>query len=232
MTSWEVPLRGAGWRGASAPSRSDPWSQYQQQRVIWHTARVSASEWTAHRAAFGGYEAPLSTPQWVDASPSGIAWQQPAHVRWNGASDRASPSGHGPPASRGVDVKHGSYARYLHRLKAEGPLRRDPVPASFGSTPLATSGPPVRGGKTLLTALGTSACPCSAGPSAPSSGPLPLPWVAPVPVPPPSPCAPPLCPLSTPLRASTLPQQMTSSTWDTFCTAQADWDQQFVLPRA
>ena len=95
-------------------------------------------------------------------------YQQPsadyANVNWNQYSDRALPGNsmvskitivpsHGnstkssitrlrpgslKPGGKGVDIKHGSYDRYLARLKGKGPLRTQAVPASA----------PLRGNKT------------------------------------------------------------------------------------
>jgi hypothetical protein len=84
-------------------------------------------------------------------------------VNWNQMSDRVSPSNsnilsinvipsHGNstrssitrerpgsqrPGGKGVDIKHGSYARYLDRLKGKGPLKTS-----------VNSSTPVKGNKT------------------------------------------------------------------------------------
>jgi hypothetical protein len=82
-----------------------------------------------------------------------VVYQQPSSsyngVNWNQMSDRALPAnslvsnitvvpsrgnstrssltrdrpGSQAPGGKGVDMKHGSYARYLARLKGKGPLR-------------------------------------------------------------------------------------------------------------
>jgi hypothetical protein len=93
-------------------------------------------------------------------------YQQPnasyANVNWNQYSDRALPGnslvsnitivpsrgnstkssitrlrpGSLKPGGKGVDIKHGSYDRYLARLKGKGPLRTQTVtktPALYGA---------------------------------------------------------------------------------------------------
>ena len=103
------------------------------QKRMWNTVRVPASEYTMNLGSLTVYQPPtLSTG-----------------VNWNQMSDRALPSNsnittkvvvpsHGNstkfsitkerpgsqrPGGTGVDIKHGSYARYLARLKGKGPLR-------------------------------------------------------------------------------------------------------------
>ena len=103
------------------------------QKRMWNTVRVPASEYTMNLKSLIVYQQPtLSTG-----------------VNWNQMSDRALPSNsniankvtvpsHGNsikysttkerpgsqrPGGIGVDVKHGSYVRYLARLKGKGPLR-------------------------------------------------------------------------------------------------------------
>lgn len=98
-------------------------------------------------------------------------------VNWNQMSDRALPSnsilsniavvpsrgnstrtsitrdrpGSQAPGGMGVDMKHGSYARYLARLKGKGPLR----------TQNATELIPVQGNKTKTYGIASSrSCLC------------------------------------------------------------------------
>ena len=106
------------------------------QKRIWNTVRVPASEYTMNLASLSVYQEPSNDPKY-------------SKVNWNQMSDRALPSNsnittkvvvpsHGnstkfsitkerPGSQRsggtGVDIKHGSYARYLARLKGKGPLR-------------------------------------------------------------------------------------------------------------
>lgn len=104
------------------------------QKRIWNTVRVPASEYTMNMASLNTYQKSTSTYD---------------NVNWNQMSDRALPSnslvtsvktvpsrgnstkssltrdrpGSQAPGGKGVDIKHGSYARYLARLKGKGPLR-------------------------------------------------------------------------------------------------------------
>ena len=88
---------------------------YQTLQIIQNSVRVPASTYTTDLAA-------LSVSN------------QPA---WNALSDRPVPANPGftrkttsrpggqAPGGKGCDVKHGSYERYLNRLKGKGPLRRN-----------------------------------------------------------------------------------------------------------
>ena len=104
------------------------------QKRIWNTVRVPASEYTMNLSSLSTYQKPSTTYD---------------NVNWNQMSDRSLPSnsqvsnikvvpsrgnstrssltrdrpGSQAPGGKGVDIKHGSYARYLARLKGKGPLR-------------------------------------------------------------------------------------------------------------
>jgi hypothetical protein len=113
------------------------------QRRIQNTVRVSQSEYLENLAGLNVYTAPIAK--------YGL-------VNWNQGSDRAEPGkvmrnvpSHGAnstktsitrmrpgscsAAGQGVDIKHGSYARYLARLKGRGPYRTQTqtVPAVEGN---------------------------------------------------------------------------------------------------
>jgi hypothetical protein len=111
------------------------------QQKIWNTVRVPSSEYTMNLGALHVY------------TPANVAYQG---VNWNQGSDRALPAqvhvnvpSHGSsthqsitrmrPGStsaggKGVDVKHGSYDRYLARLKGRSVLRTQ---SQSTPTPLA-----------------------------------------------------------------------------------------------
>lgn len=104
------------------------------QKRIWNTVRVPASEYMMNLSSLTVYQSPSSTY---------------ANVNWNQASDRALPGntsvsnvavvpsrgnstkksitrlrpGSLKPGGFGVDIKHGSYDRYLARLKGKKPLK-------------------------------------------------------------------------------------------------------------
>ena len=113
------------------------------QRRIQNTVRVSQSEYLENLAGLNVYTAPIAK--------YGL-------VNWNQGSDRAEPGqvhrnvpSHGAnstktsitrlrpgscsAAGQGVDIKHGSYARYLARIKGRGPYRTQAqsVPAVEGN---------------------------------------------------------------------------------------------------
>jgi len=113
------------------------------QRRIQNTVRVSQSEYLENLAGLNVYVAPIAK--------YGL-------VNWNQGSDRAEPGkvmrnvpsygasstktsitrmrpGSCSAAGQGVDIKHGSYARYLARIKGRGPYRTQTisVPAVEGN---------------------------------------------------------------------------------------------------
>lgn len=132
------------------------------QKRIWNTVRVPASEYLMNVASLEVYERP-------SAQYSGVNWNQmsdralPANslltnfavVPSRGNSTRTSLTRDRPgsqaPGGKGVDIKHGSYARYLARLKGKGPLR----------TQNATGLTPVQGNKTKSYGIANSrSCLC------------------------------------------------------------------------
>lgn len=117
------------------------------QKRIWNTVRVPASEYVMNLGSLTVYQQPSADY---------------ANVNWNQYSDRALPGnsmvsnitvvpsrgnstkssitrlrpGSLKPGGKGVDIKHGSYDRYLARLKGKGPLRTQTVtktPALYGA---------------------------------------------------------------------------------------------------
>jgi hypothetical protein len=131
------------------------------QRRIQNTVRVSQSEYLENLAGLNVYVPPIAK--------YGL-------VNWNQGSDRAEPGrvqrnvpSHGAnstktsitrmrpgscsAAGQGVDIKHGSYARYLARIKGRGPYRTETQPVA-----------PVQGNKTKKYGIAYShrddACVC------------------------------------------------------------------------
>ena len=120
----------------TGPQFSNQNNIYNVKRIE-NTVRVPSSEYTMNKSALNVY-----TP----------SQSQFAHVNWNQMSDRAVPGitrsvvpSHGNstkssltrmrPGStsapgKGVDMKHGSYDRYLARLKGKSVLRTNPNPNS------------------------------------------------------------------------------------------------------
>jgi 5-methylcytosine-specific restriction endonuclease McrBC GTP-binding regulatory subunit McrB len=120
----------------TGPQFSNQNNIYNVKRIE-NTVRVPSSEYTMNKSALNVYTPPKS---------------QFAYVNWNQMSDRAVPGvtrsvvpSHGNstkssltrmrPGStsapgKGVDMKHGSYDRYLARLKGKSVIRTNPNPNS------------------------------------------------------------------------------------------------------
>jgi hypothetical protein len=156
---------------------SDPASQYQRQKLIQNTVRVYASLYTANLASLSAYQRPPILPQVVEQA--GTPYVIPAGVNWNQMSDRPVPSvqkvktGSGStygasstrhtivrnrpqamsPGGVGVDIKHNSYARYLNRIKGQGPIRRGVIPPNYGAPIPFNPAFPIYGGKTVKTSI-------------------------------------------------------------------------------
>ena len=118
------------------------------QKRMWNTVRVPASEYTMNLGSLAVYEKPIlpTKVNWNQYSdrrlPSNSLVSNISIVPSRGNSTRSSITRERPGSQRaggqGVDVKHGSYARYLARLKGKGPLR----------TQLDTGNVAVKGNKT------------------------------------------------------------------------------------
>ena len=147
--------------GCDTPSCSGANVTEITQKRIWNTVRVAASEYTMNVGSLTVYQQP--------SSASGVNWNQmsdrslPANsnisnitvVPSRGNSTKYSITRERPgsqkPGGKGVDIKHGSYARYLARLKGKGSLRTQ-----------VTSTVPVYGNKTKSYGIvgSSSSCMC------------------------------------------------------------------------
>lgn len=104
-----------------------------EQKRIWNTVRVPASEYAMNLAALTVYQRPKSAygVNWNQMSDRALAANSqvskitvvPSHGNSTKRSLTRDRPGSQAPGGKGVDVKHGSYARYLARLKGKGPLR-------------------------------------------------------------------------------------------------------------
>jgi hypothetical protein len=113
------------------------------QRRIQNTVRVSQSEYLENLAGLNVYVAPIAKYGLVNWN-QGSDRAEPGRVMRNVPSYNASSTktsitrmrpGSCSAAGEGVDIKHGSYARYLARIKGRGPYRTQtvPVPAVEGN---------------------------------------------------------------------------------------------------
>ena len=125
--------------GGTSPDTTSYQYRYQTQKRIWKTAGVAQSDRTHNIAAMSIFRR------------SG-----PLGVNWNQMSDQPEPAGHA--RTKGVDVKHGSYARYLLRIQSD-PLKRGVqqfIPADLPPN----SG--IHGGKMVKTGIVTGeSCVCN-----------------------------------------------------------------------
>ena len=132
------------------------------QKQIWNTVRVPASEYIMNVSSLEVYQQPSTTYNGVNwnqlsdrALPANSQISRIAVVPSRGNSTRSSLTRDRPgsqaPGGMGVDIKHGSYARYLARLKGKGPLK----------TQNATGVIPVQGNKTRSYGIAkTGSCLC------------------------------------------------------------------------
>ena len=122
------------------------------QQKIWNTVRVPASEYTMNRAALHVYTAPVMNPskgyygvnwnQYSDRAVAGIVRSNvPSHASSTHRSITRMRPGSTSAPGVGVDVKHGSYDRYLARLKGRSVLRTQ--------APAKAAVVPVQGNKTM-----------------------------------------------------------------------------------
>ena len=106
-------------------------------KVLENTVRGPSSEYTMNKSALNVYIPPIINPT---KSLYGLNWNQmsdravPGVVKTNvpsyGNSTRSSVTRMRPGSTsapgKGVDMKHGSYERYLGRLKGKSVLRTEP----------------------------------------------------------------------------------------------------------
>jgi hypothetical protein len=134
-------------------SSMDPFIQYQRQRQIQRTVGVDSAMYTSALGALTTWHDPLTQPQVIRLSGGAAPYFVPPGVRWNQMSDQASPSIGPRGRGEGVDVKHGSYARYLNKLKGRCVLRRGAIPAKYGRPIPYNPAYPIRGGKIVKTSI-------------------------------------------------------------------------------
>ena len=138
--NFQVPLKERNINTTIPSSNITPAAVATQQR-IWNTVRVPASEYTMNRAALHVYTAPtlaigVNWNQYSDRAVAGIVHSNvPSHASSTHHSlTRCRPGSTSAPGA-GVDVKHGSYDRYLARLKGRSALRTQ-APAKAAAKPL------------------------------------------------------------------------------------------------
>ena len=108
------------------------------QKQIQHTVRVDSSEYIMNKGALSVYTRPVATYQnvnWNQMSDRAVPGVVHRNVPSHGSSTRSSitrmrPGSMSAPStvaqgSKGVDMKHGSYDRYLAKLKGKKPLRTE-----------------------------------------------------------------------------------------------------------
>ena len=103
---------------------------------IENTVRVPSSEYTMNKSALNVYAPPQSQfayVNWNQMSDRAVPGVTRSNVPSHGNSTRSSltrmrPGSMSAGGSKGVDMKHGSYDRYLARLKGKSVLRTSPNP--------------------------------------------------------------------------------------------------------
>ena len=132
------------------------------QKRIQNTVRVDGSEYIMNKGALSVYTKPVATYQnvnWNQMSDRAVPGVVHRNVPSFGSSTRSSITRMRPgsmsaassnqPGSKGVDMKHGSYDRYLAKLKGRKPLRTQ--------TQLSTANiVPVHGNKTRMFGIAYS----------------------------------------------------------------------------
>jgi len=135
---------------------NNPPNIYQTQKIIQNTVRVPSSLYTMNIGALNAYQTP-------DKFYHNVYWKQMSdrkipHIQNNivptTKGRHHSYTWHRPgcqsPGGKGVDMKHGSYDRYLNKIKGKQPLRRGIIPP-ITPTIVFNRGEPIYGGKTFKT---------------------------------------------------------------------------------
>jgi len=142
-------------------------NQYQTQKIIQNTVRVPASVYMQNLRALASYQKPSladANVYWNQSSDRKVRHIQTYVVPTRGNSVRRSITrfdrpGCASPGGAGVDMKHGSYQRYLNRIMGKGPVRRGPIPPTYGIPEPFNPAFPIYGNKTVKTSI-VSKCNC------------------------------------------------------------------------
>jgi hypothetical protein len=101
-----------------------PYVKLNNQKQIWNTVRVPASEYIMNKSALNVYS---GTKSWNSQSdrlrPSNTTLCVPSRGNSTKYSITRMRPGACSAPGKGVDIKHNSYDRYLAKLKGRGPLR-------------------------------------------------------------------------------------------------------------
>lgn len=123
-------------------------NRYQKQKIIQNTVRLPANMHTDALAALTAYSNPIDRHY-------GVYWNQMSDQAI--ASVARSRPGMNVPGGQavggvGTDVKYGSYARYMRKIKGKGPLRRGASTYIPPEIPFSRTAP-IYGGKVVKTAI-------------------------------------------------------------------------------
>ena len=105
---------------------------YANQKRIWKASRVDQSQYLDSISSLSVYKRPTLSigVNWNQMSDRPVPSVVKRNVPSRGNSTKSSITRERPGAQSapgiGVDVKHGSYHRYLERLKGKGPSRTQP----------------------------------------------------------------------------------------------------------
>jgi|MDSZ01.1.fsa_nt_gb hypothetical protein len=130
----EAPQNVGRWRVCNGP-----YVKLSNQKKIWNSVRVPASEYTMNKASLTVYNGLKSWNRPSDRNEySNTTRNVPSHGNSTKKSlTRMRPGACSAPG-KGVDIKHNSYDRYLAKLKGKGPLRSQKQPVKQ----------PIKGNKT------------------------------------------------------------------------------------
>ena len=130
-------IKPVGCRACGAALISNKNDKYNIKRIE-NTVRVPSSEYTMNKSSLNVYTPPKSQfayVNWNQMSDRAVPGVTHSNVPSHGNSTRSSltrmrPGSMSAGGSKGVDMKHGSYDRYLARLKGKSVLRTSPNPNS------------------------------------------------------------------------------------------------------
>jgi hypothetical protein len=166
-------LKGCSYRSIYFKlSSNEPAQQYITTKLINNTVRVESSLYADNLASLNVYQSPFIKEQnvnWNQYSDRAQPHEQPSIVSGGsfyhasstrGTITRCRPNA-GCPGGMGVDIKHGSYARRLLRLKGKGPSKLGVIPRNYGANVPFIPSQPVYGGKTMKPSIAQSnRCKC------------------------------------------------------------------------
>lgn len=145
----QTPVRCYSCINNPTSNTTDRYIKYNTLKKIQRTVGVSTSLYLHDKAALNA--APAKLPTWNNMSDRDLPHSQ---KKYNSTILSTYTPGSLSPGGVGCDIKHGSYVRYINRLKGKKFLRASPIPETFDLNHIPFNRAyPIYGNKQIKTAI-------------------------------------------------------------------------------